>query len=74
MSILVLVVIVIIICIATVNLDYFLFQIWNFGSPDPNFTLDGHSKGVNCIDYFTGGDKPFLISGSDDNTAKVFPL
>jgi hypothetical protein len=21
----------------------------------PNFTLEGHDKGVNCVDYFTGG-------------------
>jgi len=46
-------------------------QIWNLGSPDPNFTLDAHLKGVNCVDYFTGGDKPYLITGSDDHTAKV---
>lgn len=46
-------------------------QIWNLGSPDPNFTLDAHQKGVNCVDYFTGGDKPYLITGSDDHTAKV---
>lgn len=49
----------------------FLWQIWNLGSPDPNFTLDAHQKGVNCVDYFTGGDKPYLITGSDDHTAKV---
>ena len=23
------------------------------------------------MDYFTGGDKPYLITGSDDHTAKV---
>lgn len=49
----------------------FYFQVWNLGSPDPNFTLDAHQKGVNCVDYFTGGDKPYLITGSDDHTAKV---
>jgi hypothetical protein len=21
----------------------------------PNFTLEGHDKGVNCVDYFSGG-------------------
>nr|CAB3469471.1 unnamed protein product [Digitaria exilis] len=47
-------------------------KIWSFGSPDPNFTLDGHQKGVNCVDYFTGGDRPYLITGSDDSTAKVW--
>ncbi|RVW41379.1 Coatomer subunit beta'-2 [Vitis vinifera] len=48
------------------------FQIWNLSSPAPDFTLDGHSKGVNCIDYFMRGSKPYLISGSDDHTAKVW--
>uniref|UniRef100_A0A0E0G2U9 Coatomer subunit beta' n=1 Tax=Oryza nivara TaxID=4536 RepID=A0A0E0G2U9_ORYNI len=47
-------------------------KVWSLGSPDPNFTLDGHSKGVNCVDYFTGGDRPYLITGSDDQTAKVW--
>jgi hypothetical protein len=39
--------------------------------PDPNFTLDGHSKGANYVDYFTGDDNPYLITGSDDQTAEV---
>lgn len=37
-----------------------IFQIWNLGSPEPIFTLDAHLKGVNCVDYFTGGDRPYL--------------
>lgn len=53
-------------------LIFSFLQIWNLGSPDPNFTLDAHLKGVNCVDYFTGGDKPYLITGSDDHTAKVW--
>uniref|UniRef100_A0A3Q7FWP9 Coatomer subunit beta' n=1 Tax=Solanum lycopersicum TaxID=4081 RepID=A0A3Q7FWP9_SOLLC len=56
---------------ASASLDRTI-KIWNLGSPDPNFTLDAHLKGVNCVDYFTGGDKPYLISGSDDHTAKVW--
>uniref|UniRef100_A0A0D3BML7 Uncharacterized protein n=1 Tax=Brassica oleracea var. oleracea TaxID=109376 RepID=A0A0D3BML7_BRAOL len=55
---------------ASASLDRTI-KIWNLGSPDPNFTLDAHQKGVNCVDYFTGGDKPYLITGSDDHTAKV---
>jgi WD40 repeat protein len=55
---------------ASASLDRTI-KIWNLGSPDPNFTLDAHLKGVNCVDYFTGGDKPYLITGSDDHTAKV---
>ncbi|XP_037439764.1 putative coatomer subunit beta'-3 [Triticum dicoccoides] len=27
---------------------------------------------MNCADYFTSGDRPFLITGSDDQTAKVW--
>ncbi|KAJ6808352.1 coatomer subunit beta'-1-like isoform X2 [Iris pallida] len=56
---------------ASASLDRTI-KIWNLGSPDPNFTLDAHLKGVNCVDYFTGGDRPYLITGSDDHTAKVW--
>ncbi|KAK4784753.1 hypothetical protein SAY86_019121 [Trapa natans] len=56
---------------ASASLDHTI-KIWNLGSPDPNFTLEAHQKGVNCVDYFTGGDKPYLITGSDDSTAKVW--
>ncbi|CAN4096868.1 unnamed protein product [Withania somnifera] len=56
---------------ASASLDRTI-KIWNLGSPDPNLTLDAHLKGVNCVDYLTGGDKPYLITGSDDHTAKVW--
>ena len=32
---------------------------WSIGQPTPNFTLEGHDKGVNAVDYFTGG-RPLL--------------
>ena len=32
-------------------------KVWSIGQPTPNFTLEGHEKGVNCVDYFTGGAK-----------------
>jgi coatomer subunit beta' len=51
---------------ASASLDG-LIRIWSVGSPVPNFTLEGHAKGVNYIDYYQGSDKPFLISGSDDS-------
>nr|XP_046171459.1 coatomer subunit beta'-like [Oncorhynchus gorbuscha]XP_046171461.1 coatomer subunit beta'-like [Oncorhynchus gorbuscha] len=41
-------------------------KVWQLGSSTPNFTLEGHEKGVNCIDRYTGGDKPYLVSGADD--------
>lgn len=46
-------------------------QVWNIGSPAPSFSLEGHSKGVNCVGYFVCGDKTSILSGSDDHTAKV---
>jgi coatomer subunit beta' len=47
-------------------------KVWQLGSPQPNFTLEGHEKGVNCVDYYTGGDKPYLISGADDRLVKIW--
>lgn len=49
-----------------------MLQVWQLGSSSPNFTLEGHEKGVNCIDYYSGGDKPYLISGADDRLVKIW--
>lgn len=32
----------------------------------------GHEKGINCIDFYTGSDRPFLVTGSDDHTVRVW--
>ncbi|GAB9471771.1 hypothetical protein Gpo141_00008970, partial [Globisporangium polare] len=41
-------------------------------------TLEGHTAGVNCIDFFTtleaDGSKTLILSGSDDKTVKVWDL
>lgn len=53
---------------ASASLDKTI-KVWNLASSHPNFTLegkDGHTKGVNCISYYLGGEKPYLVSGSDD--------
>ncbi|XP_057464273.1 coatomer subunit beta'-2-like [Actinidia eriantha] len=47
-------------------------KMWDVGSPHPSFTLGAHSKGLNCVDFFTSGDKPCLVAGSDDFAAKVW--
>ncbi|CAB3375712.1 Hypothetical predicted protein [Cloeon dipterum] len=47
-------------------------KVWQLGSSTPNFTLEGHEKGVNCIDFCHAGDKPYLVSGADDRLAKVW--
>lgn len=56
---------------ATASLDRTV-KVWGLNSPNPYFTLEGHEKGVNCVEYVSEGDKPYLISGADDKTAKVW--
>lgn len=41
-------------------------KIWSLGSPVANFTLDAHDKGVNYVEYYHGGDKPYLVTTGDD--------
>jgi coatomer subunit beta' len=47
-------------------------KIWSLGSSTANYTLDGHTKGVNCVEYYPAADKPYLVSGADDKTVKVW--
>ena len=47
-------------------------KVWGLGSSSPNFTLEGHEDGVNSVDYYLGGDKPFIVSGADDRMVKVW--
>jgi len=56
----------------TRNHIWFCLQVWQLGSSTSNFTLEGHEKGINCIDYYHGGDKPYLISGADDRLVKIW--
>eukprot|EP01006_Ploeotia_vitrea_P033564 TRINITY_DN65575_c6_g1_i3.p1 TRINITY_DN65575_c6_g1~~TRINITY_DN65575_c6_g1_i3.p1 ORF type:complete len:947 (-),score=143.24 TRINITY_DN65575_c6_g1_i3:108-2906(-) len=56
---------------ATASLDRTI-KVWNLSSVVPNFTLEGHEKGINCVEYYPGPDKPYLISGSDDRTVRIW--
>ncbi|KAJ1765647.1 Coatomer subunit beta' [Coemansia sp. RSA 2524] len=56
---------------ASASLDKTI-KVWSLGSPVPNYTIDGHAKGVNAIDYYRGSDKPYLVSGADDFLAKIW--
>lgn len=49
-------------------------RIWGLNSASPHFSLAGHTDGVNCIDFYHGSDKPYLISCSDDKTIKIWDL
>ena len=43
-------------------------------SVKPNYTMGegGHEKGINCIDFYGGSDRPFLVTGSDDHTIRIW--
>jgi len=56
---------------ASASLDQTI-KVWAFNSTTPNFTLEGHEKGVNSVEYYIGGDKPYLISGADDKLVKIW--
>ncbi|EGC32525.1 hypothetical protein DICPUDRAFT_49561 [Dictyostelium purpureum] len=56
---------------ATASLDKTV-KVWSINSPHPHFTLEGHEKGVNAVEYFSGGEKPYLISGADDKLVKIW--
>jgi coatomer subunit beta' len=59
---------------ASASLDRSI-KVWGLTASTPHFSLEGtgaHEKGVNCIDYYPGGDKPYILSGADDRTVKIW--
>jgi len=56
---------------ASASLDRTI-KVWGLGSHVPHYTLEGHERGVNCIDYYPSGDKPYILSGADDKTVKIW--
>mmetsp|Transcript_5126 Transcript_5126/g.11478 ORF Transcript_5126/g.11478 Transcript_5126/m.11478 type:complete len:941 (+) Transcript_5126:66-2888(+) len=56
---------------ASASLDRSI-KFWGLGAHTPHFTLEGHERGVNCIDYYPSGDKPYILSGADDRTVKIW--
>ncbi|KAF9998771.1 hypothetical protein BGZ65_005768 [Modicella reniformis] len=47
-------------------------KVWSLGSSVANFTLNGHEKGVNWVDYYYGAEKPYMITGGDDSLVKIW--
>mmetsp|Transcript_59500 Transcript_59500/g.128708 ORF Transcript_59500/g.128708 Transcript_59500/m.128708 type:complete len:930 (+) Transcript_59500:59-2848(+) len=49
-------------------------KVWGItgGNASAHFTLTGHQRGVNCVEYAPTGEKPYLISGSDDRTVRIW--
>lgn len=47
-------------------------KVWNITSESKaNFSLLGHTGGVNTVNFYNG-DKPYIVSGSDDKTVRVW--
>lgn len=49
-----------------------LIKMWNVDSGECKLILSGHSHEVTCLEYFTREDELYLISGSQDRTAKIW--
>ncbi|KAF7032533.1 hypothetical protein CFC21_043694 [Triticum aestivum] len=49
-------------------------KVWSIGSRGSKYTLYGHGNKVNCLDFFTCNGGQYLISGSDDHTAKIWDM
>ncbi|BGP37532.1 Coatomer subunit beta' [Rhodotorula kratochvilovae] len=47
-------------------------KVWSLGAPVANFTLDAHDKGVNYVEFYHGGDKPYLVTTGDDRLIKIW--
>ncbi|ORX33386.1 coatomer WD associated region-domain-containing protein [Kockovaella imperatae] len=47
-------------------------KVWSLGNPVPNFSLEAHEKGVNFVEYYHGGDKPYLVTTGDDRLLKIW--
>ena len=59
---------------ASASLDRTI-KVWGLSASTPHYSLEGpgaHDRGVNCLDYYPGGDKPYLLSGADDHTIKIW--
>jgi WD40 repeat protein len=46
-------------------------KVWSLGSNTANFTLEAHDKGVNYVEYYHGGEKPYLITCGDDRCVRI---
>lgn len=56
---------------ATASLDTTI-KVWSLSATTAHYTLEGHEKGVNCVAYYGGGDRPYLVSGADDATVRIW--
>ena len=56
---------------ASASLDTSI-KFWSLTPAQNRFNLNGHEAGVNCVEFFPGSDKPYLASGSDDFSIRIW--
>lgn len=57
---------------ASASLDRTI-KVWSVGGAGgASYTLEGHEKGVNAVAFYGGADRPYLVSGADDATVRVW--
>lgn len=49
-------------------------KVWSIGSSHANFSLEAHEKGVNYVEYYHGGDKPYLVTTGDDKCVHLLRI
>lgn len=65
--------------LASASLDRTI-KIWKLGHETPSFSLEGHNRGVNCLDFCSAvatdanTTRHYLASGSDDKTVRIWDL
>ena len=56
---------------ASASLDTSI-KFWNITTTQSRFNLNGHEAGVNCVEFFPGSDKPYIATGSDDFSIRIW--
>ncbi|KAI3773369.1 hypothetical protein L1987_47896 [Smallanthus sonchifolius] len=46
--------------------------LWDLGSLEPRSSVNGHTEGLNSVKFYETGEKLYILTGSDDHTAKVW--
>lgn len=57
--------------IASASMDTTI-KMWSIDNHTPKFTLEGHTAGVNDVEFYRGPDKPYIISASEDKSIKIW--
>ncbi|XBI42555.1 hypothetical protein VPH35_126875 [Triticum aestivum] len=60
--------------IASISMAHYSVEVRSIDSQKSSYDLSGHSSTVSCLDFFTSHDQELLVTGSSDNTAKIWHL